>query len=54
MWKKGGKAAGGAGASSKLEKLRRSVQGRLTAFRPGVVDQVLGDVIVVMERHWKR
>ena len=41
--------------SSKLEKLRRSVRGRLAqSFSQEVIDAAIGDVVRVIETHWKK
>ena len=41
--------------SSKLEKLRRSVRGRLVAsFSHEVIDAAIGDVIRIIETHWNK
>ena len=51
---------GGGEPSSKLDKLRRSVRGRLhdpkgtTPFSSESVDTVLKELVRVIETHWKR
>ena len=39
----------------RLEKLRRSVRGRLVqSFSREVIDAAIGDVVRVIETHWKK
>lgn len=51
----GAGAAGAAVPSSKLDKLRRSVRGRLVeSFSHDVIDAAIGDVCRIIEAHWNK
>ena len=54
-WRQRQPKTGSGMPSSKLEKLRRSVRGRLVeSFSHDVIDSAIGDVCRIIEAHWNK